>query len=133
METKQEEKKLPERKKSFKISDNTYSVDFPSTGGLIEIESLKAQLARNNYSGIVDNGTIMSNYSRFLIDMIATFNVLFPQLKKDMNVKSISELHPLDSKKLLQVYLKEVLPWLQEWFDILNNDEDETKEIKNDK
>lgn len=128
MENKTEEKKMPERKKSFKIGENTYSIEFPNTGGLIEIESLKAQLSRNNYSGIIDNGTIMSNYSRFLIDMIATFNILFPELKKDMNVKSISELSPLDSKKLLQVYMKEVMPWIQDWFELLNSDE--TEEVK---
>jgi hypothetical protein len=120
-----EPKKLPERKKTFKIGDNSYTVDFPSTGGLIEIESLKAQLSRNNYSGISEQGTIMSNYSRFLIDMISTFTVLFPQLKKDMNVKSISELHPIDSKKLLQIYLKEVLVWLNEWYEVLNADDEE--------
>lgn len=130
METKQEVKKMPERKKSFKIHDNTYTVDFPNTNGLIEIESLKAQLSRNNYSGITDQGTIMGNYSRLLIDMIATFTVLFPQLKKDMSIKSISELNALDSKKLLQVYLKEVAVWFNDWFELLNSDDDNIEDNK---
>lgn len=123
------EKKLPERKKTFKIADNSYTVDFPTTGGLIEIESLKAQLSRNNYAGISEQGTIAANYSRLLIDMIATLSVLVPQLKKDMSIKSISELNPLDSKKLLQVYIKDILPWITDWFTILNTDDSE--EVKN--
>lgn len=118
---------LPERKKKFKILENTYEVDFPNTGGLMEIEIMKAQLSRGQYSALAENSTVISSYSRFLIDMIATFTVLFPDLKKDMNVKTISELNPLDSKKLLKVYLGEVLPWMNEWFNVLNSDDETEK------
>lgn len=119
-----EQKQLPERKKTFKILENTYTVDFPTTGGLMEIEIMKAQLSRGQYSALAENATVNSSYSRFLIDMIATFTVLLPDLKKDMNVKTISELNPLDSKKLLKIYLQEVLPWLNSWFEILNSDDE---------
>ena len=119
-----EQKQLPERKKTFKILENTYTVDFPTTGGLMEIEIMKAQLSRGQYSALAENATVNSSYSRFLIDMIATFTVLLPDLKKDMNVKTISELNPLDSKKLLKVYLSDVLPWLNSWFEILNSDDE---------
>ena len=128
METKTEEKKLPERKRTFKIEANSYDVEFPNTGQLLEIEILKVQLARGQYNEITNAGTINSNYSRLLIDMIAVFTVLFPQLKKDMNVKTISELKVEDSKKLLQLYVKEILPWMNLWMDVMNSDdEDEIK------
>lgn len=117
-----ETKKMPERKKTFKIKENSYEVEFPNTGGLMEIEILKTQLARGQYNELSNAGTVNSNYSRFIIDMIATFTVLFPQLKKDMNVKTISELKVEDSKILLQIYLKEVFPWIQEWMNLLNED-----------
>lgn len=120
-----EEKKLPERKKTFKIEGNSYEVEFPNTGGLIEIEILKSQLSRNQYAALAANTTDQGSYSRFLVDMIAVFTVLFPLLKKDMNVKTISELNGMDSKKLLKVYLNEVLPWMNQWFDALNTDDDE--------
>lgn len=126
METIKEIKQLPERKKTFKIENNTYDVEFPTTGGLIEIEILKTQLSRGQYNEISNAGTVSGNYSRFMIDTISTFTILFPQLKKDLNVKTISELNPLDSKKLLKVYLKEVLPWLNSWMEILNSDDEET-------
>jgi len=125
MENIKDTKIMPERKKTFKIENNTYDVEFFTTGQLIEIEILKAQLSRNMYSGITDNGTIVGNYSRMLIDMISTLNVLIPQLKKDMNVKTISELNALDSKKLLKIYIKEIFPWISDWMEILNADDDD--------
>ena len=121
----EEKKKMPERQIKVKIKDNEYLCEFPTTGGLMEIEVLKTQLARGQYSEISNAGTVNSGYSRLLIDMIATINVLIPKLRKDMNVASISELHPIDSKTILQVYLKTILPWLNEWFIILNSDEEE--------
>jgi len=123
------EKKMPLRKMTFKIEQNSYEVEFPNTGGLIEIEVLKAQLSRNQYQAISQSGST-GLYSKFIIDMIATFTVLFPQLKKDLNVKTISELHPLETKKLLKIYLNSVLPWLQEWEEILNSDDEETENKK---
>lgn len=118
--TEQVEKKMPERKKSFVIGGNTYTTEFPNTGGLIEIEIIKANLTSNQYLSFSN-----ASYAKYLVDMIAVFNVLFPELKKDMNVKAISELNPLDSKKLLTVYIKEVLPWMNEWYTLLNSDDEE--------
>ena len=128
IEAEKQSKKLPERKKSFIIKDNTYDVEFPNTGGLLDIEVLKAQLSRGQYNEILSSGTIRSNYVRALIDMISTFTVLFPKLKKDMNVSSISELKPEDSKVLLKVYLDKVNPWLKEWEEYLNSDDEDQKE-----
>lgn len=122
------EKQLPERKKTFKIEGHSYEVEFPTTGGLMDIEIIKAQLSRGQYNNIADSGTAAGAYSRYLIDMIAVFTILFPDLKKDMNVKSISEIDPLASKKLLNIYIKKVMPWLNEWFELLNADDEEIPE-----
>lgn len=119
-----EQKQLPERKKTFKILENTYTVEFPNTGDLMTIEILKTQLSKGQYSSLSESNTVTGNYSRFLVDMIAVFTVLLPDLKKDMNVKTISELKVEDSKKLLKIYLQEVLPWLNSWFEILNSDDE---------
>ena len=129
MEEVKTEKKMPLRKMTFKIEQNSYDVEFPNTGGLIEIEVLKAQLSRNQYSSLSQSGST-GLYNKFIIDMIATFTVLFPTLKKDLNVKTISELHPLETKKLLKVYLSDVLVWMNEWEEILNSDDEETVEDK---
>lgn len=122
--------KMPDRKKSFKIKDNTYEVEFPNTDGLWNIEILKAQLAGGQYNEILNAGTIQSNYTRVLIDMTATFNILFPKLKKDMSIKAIGDLHPVDSKELLKVYVKEVQPWMKAWMDFLNSDEEQEEDDK---
>lgn len=119
--------KLLERKKTFTIEGHVYEVEFPSTGGLMNIEIIKAQLSNGQYEIIASNSSTASQYSKFLIDMISVFSVLFPDLKKDMNVKSIRDLDVIHSKKLLKIYLDQVLPWFNE-FIIMLSTEDETEE-----
>ena len=132
-ETKAEPKKMPERKKTFKIKDNSYDCEFFNTGQLLEVELLKTQLSRGQYNELSNAGTVSSNYSRFMVDCIATLTVLIPSLKKDMNVKTISELKVEDSKYILQIYLKEIFPWVQSWMDFLNSDDEQVEAPKDEK
>lgn len=120
-----EQKQLPDRKKKFQILNNEYEVNFPNTGELFEIELLKASLSKGQYGSLIENGTSASRYSRYIIDMISVFTIIFPELKKDMKVKTISELEAIDSKILLKIYVKEVLPWFDSWMEVLNHDDEE--------
>ena len=125
MTIEKQQPQLPSRTISFQIKDNQYSIDFPNTGQLIDIETLKISLARNQYEGIANARTISADYIRFLIDAIATLTVLCPTLKKDLKIESFTALDAMDSRILLQVYMKKILPWIASWEKVLNQDLDE--------
>ena len=120
---------LPNRTKKIVVESNSYDLNYPDTAGLIDIEVLKASLTNNKYDAISYSGTNASTFVRFTVDMIAVFTVACPQLKKDLKVKTFVELDALTTKKLINIYVKEVLPWLNEWERILGS-EDEEEENK---
>ncbi len=127
---------LPAKSITFKVKENDYTINYPDTGGLMEIEIFKTSLSRGAYETISKTSTISSDYVRFMIDMIALFSVLCPNLKKDLKVETFSQLAVIDSKMLLGVYIKSILPWWSEWEKVLNSpfeeDERETSEETKD-
>jgi hypothetical protein len=114
--------KLPARNLTFTIVDNEYVVSYPNTGQLLDIETGKINISRDTYNGLVNTNTNAGAYSKLLIDAIAVLNIICPQLKKDLKVTSILNLDAIDSKEILKVYVKTILPWLNEWESILNQD-----------
>lgn len=100
------------------IKNNEYKVSFPKTGQSIRIEVLKADLSKGYYNAL-STTTGDAYYAKMLIDTIATFSVLIPTLKKDLNVDDILELELIDSKILLNAYLKVFLPWYDQWMNII--------------
>lgn len=127
------EKNLPEREITITIKENSYKIPFPKTGQHIRIETLKADLSKGYYTAL----SMSSNdafYAKLLIDTIATFSILVPELRKDLNVVDILELDMIDSKLLLEAYLNQYLPWYDKWMNIITavskNEEETTEEAK---
>lgn len=120
--------KIPPRKKTIKVKGKSYEIEFPNTGGLIDIELLKMSLAKDQYGSLLDTNTSTSNWAMYSVDMIATLSILTPDLLKSMEVDSIRSLDVLDGKMLLKVYIKDILPWMREWDQVLNSDEEESEE-----
>lgn len=118
---------IPNRVKKITVEGNNYDLNYPSTGGLIDIEVLKASLTNDKYESISYSGTNASTFVRYTVDMIASLSVMCPKLKADLKVKTFVELDPLTTKKLLNIYVKEVLPWLNEWEVVLGSDDSETE------
>jgi hypothetical protein len=114
--------KTPPRTIAVTIQGNDYSIPFPNTGQLMDIEVLKVSFARNSYDGIANARTNSSDYVRFLIDALSTFTVLCPGLKKDLKVENFAALDAIDSKRILDAYLNKVLPWMKEWESVLNSE-----------
>ncbi len=110
---------MPNRELTIKFKDRSYVIEFPNTGKFIDISIYKANVTRDAYSGILLSNSSDDVYARFLIDMTAFFNICCPELIKDLQVK-ISDLNMNDSKLLMNVYLKKVLPWQQEWTAFIN-------------
>jgi len=100
----------------IRIGDNNYVVKFPTTGQIIDIEAMKVRLGND-----FDVNYISGAYAKTARDMIATFSVLIPDMKKDLTVHSFSELNPIELKPFMEAYLKIYLPWFNEIMDEVSN------------
>jgi len=118
-------KETPAKEISFKVLDNNYTVKYPNTGQMLQIESMKSTLTGDSYGSFMRAETTAAAIAQLTTDMIAFFTVACPQLRKDLKVDTFSELEALDNKALLKTYVKTIRPWLTEWEQILNSLDDE--------
>lgn len=117
------EKKLPQKKISIVIDENSYDIDYPKNGQFIQIESLKMALTRGSYNSFSESTNTSTLYARYTVDMIAFFSTCCPKLREDLKVETFADLDMLSTKKLMKVYVNTILPWLMEWEVILNADD----------
>ncbi len=121
---------LPSNTITFKIIENSYTIKYPNNGQLLDIESTKSLLTRQQYHSIAQGEQVSAQRARVTTDWIAFMSICCPDLKKELLINSFSELDQISSKKILLVYIKEILPWLIKWEDILNADDEEKPEEK---
>lgn len=121
MSTIETEKTAPEKELVVKILENEYTIKLPDTGQFIDIELRKVQYGKQMNDGLIAKASEESIKASFLIDMAATFDILIPELKKDINTPSLFRLTQLQSAKLLDVYLKKYYPWQKDWQTVINN------------
>lgn len=114
--------------KVLEIRNNNYTVNYPNTGQLIDIELLKAKIADGNYDTLRFSMNPLFQEQANKIDMIATFNILIPQLREDINVRSLFDLTEEQSDELLEVYLKQFLPWYTPIKEAIKNPKGKEKE-----
>lgn len=114
------------REIEIKILNNTYKVGFPKTGQIIRIQTDKLLLGNGVYQDLLMSSDGM--FTRFLIDAIATFQVLIPQLTKDLTV-SIMELELMQSREIIDAYTEQYLPWYNDWTNLIQGN----KEVEIDK
>lgn len=106
---------------SVKIGPNDYSIKIPSNGQFIDIEARKAKLTDGTHSQMLFGGS-PSQQAYLLTEVIATLSVLLPKLSKDLNVASMLDLDPIQTKQMVSVYTKEIYPWLAQIRDVANED-----------
>jgi hypothetical protein len=100
---------------SISIGPNEYQIKYPNVGEQMNIEILKLQLTENKYD------TLRFSYNSAFIkqadvaDAIATFNTLIPDLRKDLNAKSMLELEQSQINEVVKAYTEVFLPWYEEW------------------
>lgn len=119
--------KLPSNQIKVTIGQNPYEIKFPTNGQLIDIERMKIQLTNGTHKDMLF-GSGNSQQAYFLVEAIATFTILLPNLNKDLTVSNLLELNPYQSKSILEAYEKTYFPWMQEWNKVLNPSEPEKKE-----
>lgn len=115
------------------IRTNEYEVTYPNTGQLIDIELLKSKIADGNYDTLRFSINPLFQEQANKIDMIATFNILVPELKNNLNVKSLFHLTEEQSDELLKVYLDQFLPWYTPIKEMIKNPKAQEAEEKDEK
>lgn len=102
--------------KSLKINvlGVDYLIQFPNVGQLLDIESLKSALTNGTYGDLVRMNTITANNVLDIADAIATFSVLIPEIKKQLTVKSYTEIDAVTARKIAKSYREQYFPWFNE-------------------
>lgn len=97
--------------KNIVVCGNTYKVDYPTVGKFIDIKVLETQLSKGMSSQMVF-GTKDQQAAFVYITTYAHFAVLCPQLMKDLKVDSLFDLSIEDFNSLVEVYVKDIQPWI---------------------
>lgn len=114
----------PSKTISLTIWDNEYEVKFPNNGQLIDIETFKIALGKGTKDNLLLNPTQNSILAYTTLEMVATFTYVIPELIEDLlgKKKSLLELSPIESKQLVDVYMKVYTPWHNDWMKVINAD-----------
>lgn len=100
--------------------EREYVIDFPNTGKMMDMELLKLQISDGKYDVLKYSFNPSFIQQATIIDAIATFNTLIPQLKQDLNVKSLMELSYEQMSIVVAAYVEQFAPWYEEWLALLN-------------
>jgi len=125
---------MPSRDLKIKIGENEYKITFPGIGKIIDMERMKIELTNGTQKDMLF-GVGSGPEAYVLVEMVAAFSILIPDLKKDLLVTSLLELDPLRIKPVRKQYETVFYPWWKAWQDVLNADDDvvEKQEEEEDK
>lgn len=125
-----------ERKKNVTVKGDVFELDIAklTVESLLLIESEKQRLSKSEYSNIATTYFPDSQNAASLIDMIAIFRVLLPDIEKSIASDLYEKLTIIDARDLLKVYLKDVAPWYRLWMKEFNTpfESDEKDDVEND-
>lgn len=116
----------------LQVEGSEYKVSYPNTGQQIDIELMKAQIGAGNYDVLRFSQNPLFQRQADVIDMIATFSILVPDLKKNLNVKSFFDLPEEHTAKLLKVYEDQFIPWFIKIRTTINNPKEVLEEKKSE-
>ena len=111
------------------IQEKEYTINFPTTGQLIDIETMKVSISKGMYSGLVATMSKSSLLSLDLIDSISTFIILIPDIKDEMKFDNILDISPIDAQELVVIYKKVYFPWFAEWLKVMKKKEEELNKL----
>lgn len=98
----------------IELEGSTYEVKFPNVGQMIDIENLKQLLSENTYQSLLYSNVKSAFVACKLIEAIAIFRTLVPDLAKDLKVAKYTDIDPFVAKKILNCYIKTIEPWYNE-------------------
>lgn len=101
------------------ILQNTYDVKYPTIGQFIDLRVKENIISQGQLVDLMIAGVKLFEAAdaALAVKVVAFFQVCVPELMKDLKVKNIRDLSVKDFLHLRKAYVKEVLPWLNEWQD----------------
>lgn len=106
----------------FKVKENEYPINYPTTGQFLDIEIEKAMTSKGSYRLLIETNTISSNRALDLIDTYCFLKVTCPSLMKDIKAESgFMGLDQADAIELQKAYSEQINPWLLEWNKVLSS------------
>ncbi len=110
-----------ETTKKFKIGEREFVAKFPNVGQMLDMESLKMALTNGQY-GIMAASKVHSMYRALdTADAIAFFQICVPDVAKWFNIESYIALSQEKLKPYVDVYNKDLKPWLDKQMIELEN------------
>ena len=91
-----------------------------TVGVFMDLELTKAQLSKGRYGQMLSNMTVNSNEALTMIDTMAAIEVLFPELKKKAITVPIENLGIKDWVDLKNMYIDQIVPYLNQLNQLLN-------------
>lgn len=103
-----------QRQKKFNIGEKSFIAQFPNVGQIIDIESLKQALTNGRYGSMVASGIVSMYYALDLVDAVAFFQVVVPDVAKYYDIKNYTLLSIDKIKDLVDAYINDIKPWFEE-------------------
>lgn len=101
------------------IKGKDYEIGFPKTGEFFNIQTLKANLTQGKYDvfKMLERDGLIATV---LIDAISTFNVMLPQLKKELNVESMLDLELENMIEIGYAFKDQYTPWYESKMELIS-------------
>ena len=100
-----------EKVKKFTIGKKQFTATFPNVGQIIDMDAMKQALSSNRYGSMVASGLASAYYALDLIDAIAFYQVVTPEVGRFFNIANYSELSVEEVKDLLDAFKEQIQPW----------------------
>lgn len=110
----------PSSELTIYIKDVSFNVKFPTSGQMIDIAILKSKLSDNQYNSLFLQSSLEAPLALRLVDAYSFFQIMVPELKKNLTLDSFYDIEVLDSLELIEVFESQIQPWLNEWTKVIN-------------
>ena len=109
------------RQITFSLMGKSYQVAYPTVGKLTAIEATKQALTGGQYGNMLRTETLAAQAALDIVDIQATLSILAPDVIKDLEASSFSELGIQDFNTIRDAYRSQIVPWLKEVGGVLSN------------
>lgn len=119
-------------KKLVKINGNSYMVNFPNVGQMIEIEQLKLAYTNGKYIEFAMSNLMNHIFILDFVDAISYFSVLIPELKNDFEIDNYTKLNGNSAKEIIRAYKEDFIPWFKPILDDLHDFNKKAEKVQKD-
>jgi hypothetical protein len=110
----------------IRIKDQEFEVGLPDTGQFMDLIARKSIF---NHDLRVSDA--YDQYAAILGEMVATYNVMIPKLREQLNVESILKLSLVESKEILDTYVDVYKPFLDSYMNLVTKPKAAVVDTKN--